>query len=90
MVQTSSPILLYVNPTSGNDTASGTQSAPFKTLTRATQQASAGTTIRLVPGTYSATSGELFQTMNLPLTRAMLRRPRLALVIAALRLNGCN
>jgi parallel beta-helix repeat protein len=50
----------YVNPTAGNNTATGTQSDPFKTLTQALQQATAGTTIQLVAGTYTANSGEIF------------------------------
>ena len=59
MVQsTSAP--LYVNPATGNDSAPGTQSAPFKTLARAFRQAQAGTKIQLAPGTYSAASGETF------------------------------
>ena len=53
MVQVSSPIL-FVNPSSGNDSATGTQAAPFKTITRALQQAKSATTIQLTPGTYSA------------------------------------
>ncbi|WP_421657650.1 S-layer homology domain-containing protein [Leptothermofonsia sp. ETS-13] len=59
MVQSTSTIL-YVNPTTGNDSNSGTQTAPFKTITRALQQARAGTTIQLAPGTYSAATGEVF------------------------------
>jgi hypothetical protein len=59
MVQSTSTIL-YVNPTSGNDGGSGTQAAPFKTITRALQQARAGTTIQLSLGTYSAATGEKF------------------------------
>lgn len=51
---------LYVNPTSGTDTAPGTQSAPFKTITRALQSVSAGTTVKLAPGTYNTASGETF------------------------------
>ena len=51
---------LYVNPTSGTDTAPGTQSAPFKTVTRALQAISAGTTIKLAPGLYNTASGETF------------------------------
>ena len=51
---------LYVNPTSGTDTAPGTQSAPFKTITRALQSVSTGTTVKLAPGTYNTASGETF------------------------------
>ena len=52
--------LLYVNPSTGNDGASGSQSTPFKTITRAIQQATAGSSIRLMPGTYSKATGEVF------------------------------
>ena len=38
---------VYVNPSTGRDTNSGTQSAPFKTIYRALQQADSGTTIQL-------------------------------------------
>jgi parallel beta-helix repeat protein len=51
---------LYVNPATGNDSATGDQSAPFKTLSKALQQAQADTTIQLTAGTYNATSGEIF------------------------------
>ncbi len=51
---------LYINPTTGNDSASGTQSAPFKTLTNGLRQAQAGTTIQLATGTYNSASGEIF------------------------------
>lgn len=59
MVQTSSPIL-YVNSSSGNDSAAGTQAAPLKTIARALQIAKSGTTIQVAPGTYDTTSGEVF------------------------------
>jgi len=59
MVQSTSPIL-YVNPTSGSDSAAGSQSAPFKTIARALQQIRSGTTIQLASGTYSTASGETF------------------------------
>ncbi|MFP4124510.1 S-layer homology domain-containing protein [Coleofasciculus sp.] len=51
---------LYVNPATGDDSAAGDQSAPFKTLSKALQQAQADTTIQLAAGTYNATSGEIF------------------------------
>ncbi|MDF0552964.1 DUF1565 domain-containing protein [Kamptonema sp. UHCC 0994] len=51
---------LYVNPGTGSDSASGSQSAPFKTVSRALQQAPSGTIIQLAAGTYSAASGEAF------------------------------
>ncbi|MCY7275251.1 MAG: DUF1565 domain-containing protein, partial [Phormidesmis sp. CAN_BIN44] len=59
MVQSTSTIL-YVNPTSGSDSAAGSQSAPFKTIARALQQIKSGTTIQLSSGTYSTASGETF------------------------------
>ncbi|MBC7822763.1 MAG: S-layer homology domain-containing protein [Candidatus Parcubacteria bacterium] len=59
MVQSTSPIL-YVNPTSGSDSAAGSQSTPFKTIARALQQIRSGTTIQLASGTYSTASGETF------------------------------
>ncbi|MCU0548557.1 MAG: S-layer homology domain-containing protein [Leptolyngbya sp. Prado105] len=59
MVQVSSPVL-YVNSASGNDSAAGTQAAPFKTIARALQQIRSGTTIQLSAGTYDTTSGETF------------------------------
>ena len=52
--------LLYVNPSTGNDSASGSQVTPLKTITKATQQAIAGSSIRLMPGTYNAATGEVF------------------------------
>ncbi|HLO49704.1 MAG TPA: DUF1565 domain-containing protein, partial [Kamptonema sp.] len=51
---------LYVNPGTGSDSASGGQSTPFKTLSRALQQAPSGTIIQLASGTYSSASGEAF------------------------------
>lgn len=59
MVQAASTPL-FVNPATGNDSASGTQTAPFKTISRALQAAQAGTAIQLAAGTYSAASGEAF------------------------------
>jgi parallel beta-helix repeat protein len=55
-----STTVLYVNPTTGNDqpAAGKTEAAPFKTITFALQQATAGTIIQLAPGTYAA--GETF------------------------------
>ena len=52
--------LLYVNPSTGNDSASGSQMTPLKTITKAIQQATVGSSIRLMPGTYSAATGEVF------------------------------
>jgi parallel beta-helix repeat protein len=60
MVQSPSAPVFYVNPATGNDNGAGSQASPYKTLTRALRQASAGATIRLSSGTYSATTGEVF------------------------------
>ena len=57
---TASVMTLYVNSTIGNDSNAGTQSSPFKTITKALQQAQAGTVVQVAPGTYSAASGEGF------------------------------
>jgi Protein of unknown function (DUF1565)/S-layer homology domain len=51
---------LYVNPSRGNDANPGSQTAPLKTLTKATQLARAGAIVELAPGNYSATTGEQF------------------------------
>lgn len=60
MVQSTSPATLHVNPATGNDSASGSQTAPFKTITRALKQAKSGDRIQLAAGTYSTASGEVF------------------------------
>lgn len=52
--------MLYVNPSVGDDAASGSQSAPFRTISHALSQAPVGSKIQLAPGTYSAESGEQF------------------------------
>jgi len=54
------PPTLYINPTTGSDSATGTQTAPFKTITNALKQAQADTIIQLNPGNYSSTTGEVF------------------------------
>lgn len=52
---------LFVNPMNGNDaTGDGSDRAPFKTITRALDVASANTVIQLAPGTYSTATGETF------------------------------
>ncbi len=43
---------LFVSP-SGADTNPGTQAAPFRTIERASRAATAGVTIRVMPGTYA-------------------------------------
>ncbi|MBD2743373.1 DUF1565 domain-containing protein [Coleofasciculus sp. FACHB-1120] len=50
----------FINPATGNDNAAGSQSAPFKTITKALQQAQTDTTIQLAAGNYNAASGEVF------------------------------
>lgn len=54
------PQTYYVNPTTGSDSATGNQTAPFKTITNALKQASTDTIIQLAPGNYNNTSGEVF------------------------------
>ncbi|WP_199312839.1 DUF1565 domain-containing protein [Microcoleus sp. FACHB-672] len=68
MAQAPSPsTVLYVNPTSGKDSAgSGAESAPFKTVTQALSAAAPNTVILLAPGTYSAQTGETFPLMLKP------------------------
>ena len=51
---------IYINPSTGSDSASGTQTAPFKTITNALKQAQADTIIQLAPGNYGSTNGEVF------------------------------
>ncbi len=46
------PYNFYVSP-NGNDAASGSRSAPFKTLARAARATRAGTTVWVAPGTYT-------------------------------------
>ena len=51
---------LYVNPATGNDSADGSESTPFKTITKAFQSAGSGDEIKLKPGNYNTSSGETF------------------------------
>src|SRR5712692_5970803 len=44
---------LYVNATTGNDSNSGSQSAPFATINHAASLAQPGTTVHVAPGIYS-------------------------------------
>jgi parallel beta-helix repeat protein len=60
MVQSPTPATYFIHPANGNDNAAGSQAAPFKTISRALRQARAGDRIQLLPGTYSAESGETF------------------------------
>jgi len=59
------PQTFYINPATGSDSAAGSQSAPFKTITKALSQAQSDTTIQLAPGNYNAASGEVFP-LNVP------------------------
>ena len=52
--------LIYVNPTTGSDSNSGSQQAPLKTITQALKQSASGTKIQLALYNYNATSGEIF------------------------------
>lgn len=54
------PTELFVNSAKGDDTAAGNSLHPFKTLTRALQQAAPDTLIQLSRGTYNAENGEVF------------------------------
>jgi uncharacterized repeat protein (TIGR01451 family) len=54
-------VTYYVDPLNGSNTiGGGSQSNPWQTITYALSQASAGNTIRLLPGNYTTNSGELF------------------------------
>lgn len=58
---------LWVNPQTGNDaTADGSEQAPFRTLTRALEQARSQTVIQLLSGTYSEQTGEVFPILLKP------------------------
>ena len=52
--------VLYVDPVNGADNAIGSTQAPYKTIANALNQAQSGTVVQLSPGTYSATTGEVF------------------------------
>ncbi|MBD1822757.1 DUF1565 domain-containing protein [Cyanobacteria bacterium FACHB-DQ100] len=60
--------VLYVNPTTGSDqpTAGKTDAAPYRTITFALQQATAGTLIQLAPGNYTEQTGEQFPIVLKP------------------------
>jgi parallel beta-helix repeat protein len=51
---------IFVQPDGGNDSASGGEAAPFKTLTKALEAAQPNTIIQLAPGLYSELTGEVF------------------------------
>ncbi len=52
--------LIYVNPTTGSNSNSGSQQAPLKTISQALKQAASGTKIYLGAGNYNAANGEIF------------------------------
>ena len=52
--------VIYVNPKIGDDSHSGKELLPLKTITRALKIATAGSTIKLASGTYSEATGEEF------------------------------
>jgi parallel beta-helix repeat protein len=60
MVNSTLVVTLYINPTTGNDTNTGSRLSPFKSLTRALKVTKISTIIHLEPGTYSTASGEVF------------------------------
>lgn len=52
--------IIYVDSKKGDDSQVGKKSSPLKTITRALEIATAGSTIELASGTYSEESGEKF------------------------------
>ncbi len=54
--------VIYVNPETGSDTTGNGVSAttPYKTITKALEQAEPGTVIQLAPGSYTSEIGEVF------------------------------
>lgn len=52
--------IFYVNSSQGNDSASGSELAPWKSLSKALEKANTGDVIQLAPGTYSTGTGEVF------------------------------
>ena len=52
--------IIYVNSESGNDSQSGEQAHPLKTITQALKNAQPGAKIELASGTYSEETGEKF------------------------------
>lgn len=51
---------VYVNPQTGNDRDPGTQTAPYKTISRALRSLRPGTIVQLAPGTYGSANGDRF------------------------------
>ncbi|MGB7441687.1 MAG: DUF1565 domain-containing protein [Coleofasciculaceae cyanobacterium] len=54
---------LYVNSATGNDSAAGSQSAPFKTISKALSQVQSGGQIQIANGNYTTSTGESFPLM---------------------------
>ena len=52
--------IIYVNPQHGDDSQVGKKLSPLKTITKALEIATAGSTIQLTSGTYSEETGEKF------------------------------
>ena len=52
--------IIYVNPQQGDDSQVGKKLSPLKTITKALEIATAGSTIQLTSGTYSEETGEKF------------------------------
>ncbi len=59
IIQSAAPVI-YVNPASGNDNATGQAQTPLRTITIALDRAAPNSTIVLAPGTYSVETGEVF------------------------------
>ncbi|MEL7034731.1 MAG: DUF1565 domain-containing protein [Cyanobacteria bacterium J06592_8] len=55
--------VIYVSPTTGNDSGDGSQQSPLRTITQAIRLAQPDTAILLAPGTYSTQTGEQFPLM---------------------------
>ncbi|MFM7363872.1 MAG: S-layer homology domain-containing protein [Cuspidothrix sp.] len=60
MVNSSLVATIYVNPTTGNDTSTGSRTSPLKSISQAIKQAKTSTIIQLANGTYSTANGEVF------------------------------
>jgi parallel beta-helix repeat protein len=59
--------VVYVNPTLGTDSpSSGRESAPFRTISYAMQQAQPNTVVQLAPGSYTRDTGEVFPIVVRP------------------------
>ena len=51
---------IFVNPQTGRNTNNGSDNAPFKTLTHALSVVNPNSIIKLAPGNYNSTNGEVF------------------------------